>query len=260
LLARAGTAVRRGQLDEAGQLVDEAAGVAARLGAADLLAAVALALEPIGEPTWDGTVHHRCLLALGKHDATPVDEPVRVRLLARAARAATYLGLHDEAVRTIAAALAAAEVSRDAGALVEALNARQLATSGPDDAEELQRLGERMIPLGRESGRPDVEMWGRLWLIDAHWYSAGLADIAAEAPRLQRCVEQQGGPEAHWHLLRTRATLALARAEFDQARRLHDEGLGLLRSIGHPAVRGAAVAGAPHAVMTSSSVIPPART
>ena len=76
LLARASTAVRQGQLREAGQLVDEAAGVAGRLGAADLLAAVALALEPIGEPTWDGTVHSRCLLALGQHDGAPLDEPV----------------------------------------------------------------------------------------------------------------------------------------------------------------------------------------
>jgi tetratricopeptide (TPR) repeat protein len=239
LLTGAGTAVGQGRLEEAGQLVDQAAGVAGRLGAADLLAAVALALEPIGEPTWDGTVHHRCQLALG---TSSFDEPVRARLLARAARAATYLGLHDEAVRDSAAALAAAEASHDVDALVEALNARQLATSGPDDVEELRGLAERMIRLGRQTGRPGVEMWGRLWLVDAHWYVAGLADIAAEAARMQRCVEQLGGPEPHWHLLRTRATLALARAEFDEARRLHDQGLQLLRAVGHPAVRGAAVA------------------
>ena len=98
-----------------------------------------------------------------------------------------------------------------------------------------------MIAAGTAWRRPEAEMWGRLWLIDTYWYAGRLAEIAAELPRLQRTTEQVGGPYARWHLLVTRAALALARAEFDDADRLVGEAVDHFERLGHPAAHGASV-------------------
>jgi DNA-binding CsgD family transcriptional regulator len=84
-------------------------------------------------------------------------------------------------------------------------------------------------------------MWGRLWRIDALWFVGDLATVEAEMTPLASCVGRVGGPYARWHLLVTRAALALARAEFDTAGRLMDEAVELFGRIGHPAVHGASV-------------------
>ena len=49
------------------------------------------------------------------------------------------------------------------------------------------------------------------------------------------------GRSSRWHLLAARATLALARAEFERAKRLHGEAVELLEQISHPAGHGASV-------------------
>ena len=237
-VARAEEVVRRGDLEDAARLARAAHVLARRVGDPGLLAAVALALEPLGHPTWDGTVYQRCAEALA---VDALDEPTQVRLLARQTQAAAYLGLSDEAARTSAEALRRAESLHDPEALVAALTARQLATSGPEHLDELERLAERMVALGARAGRPEVEMRGRLWQVDTHWYRGRLAGIAAETSRMQRCVDAQDGPSARWHLLTTRAFLALARAEFEEARALQTEASAVFERIGHPAVHGAEV-------------------
>jgi ATP/maltotriose-dependent transcriptional regulator MalT len=98
-----------------------------------------------------------------------------------------------------------------------------------------------MISIGTAQRRPDAEMWGRLWLIDSYWYAGRLAEIAAEVPRLQRATEQVGGPYARWHLMMTRAALALARAEFDETDRLLRHAVDHLERLSHPATHGASV-------------------
>ena len=56
-------------------------------------------------------------------------------------------------------AIRAADALGDTSLMIEALTARQPATSGPDDIEELVRLAGRMADLGTSTGRADVEMW-----------------------------------------------------------------------------------------------------
>jgi hypothetical protein len=238
LLAMAAAAVGCGHLAEARRACRRAADAGRRLGSPRLLAAVALTLEPLGDPTWDGDVHRWCTEALASPDH---DEATRVRLLARLTQAAVYCGLYDEADATSAEALRRAEVSGDLDLTAAALSARQLARCGPDDIAELEDLAARMIAAGTESGRPQVELWGRLWLIDTHWYAGRLAAIAAETARLQRCADQLSSPYPRWHVLLTRAALALARAEFDDAERLSREAVDLFERIGHPAAHGASV-------------------
>jgi hypothetical protein len=123
-----------------------------------------------------------------------------------------------------------------------ALIARQLVRSGPDDLGELGELADQMLAVSASTGRADLEMWGRLWRIDTHWYAGRLPAIASETAGLQRCAERAGGPYARWHLLSTRGMLALARAEFDDGQRIFGEAVELLTRIDHPAVHGASVA------------------
>ena len=204
-------------------------------GRPDLVAAAALTLDAIGDRTWDRTVQTWCLRAL---DA-PLDGPLRARLLARLAEARLYGGDVGSAAGPAARALALAEESDDADALVAALRARQLTCSGPQHSAERAVLATRMTALGERLRRPAVEMWGRLWTVDVLWERGDLTGIAAEITRLRWCAEQQRSPLATWHLLVARAALAQARGEYAAARELGDEAFGLLAGSGHPAAYGA---------------------
>lgn len=238
LLALAAAAFRRGNLPAARRSCIEALDIARHLESAELLANAALILEPCGNPTWDGDIHRWCseALALSAHD-----DATRARLLARLAQAAAYCGYYDDADVASAQALSLADEAGDLDLTVGVLSSRQLARSGPDHVVEVASLAERMIAAGTAWRRPEAEMWGRLWLIDTYWYAGRLAEIAAELPRLQRTTEQVGGPYARWHLLVTRAALALARAEFDDTDRLVKEAVDHFERLGHPAAHGASV-------------------
>ena len=235
-LAAAG--MRAGDLTTARAAARAAVAVARRSGSTELLAEAASTLRPIGDPAWDGDIEQWCAEALS---ARALEEPTRVRLLARRAQAAVYCGRWREAYAASADALRRAEDLGEVDLLVEALTARQLATSGPDDVEELVGLAARMVDLGTSTGRAEVELWGRLWRVDALWYGGDLAAIASETTRLEGCVGRVEGPWAQWHVPAVRAALSLARAEFDRADLLMDEAVGLLDRLGHPAAYGASV-------------------
>ena len=232
-------AVRDGDLETARAAAGAGVAAARRTGSTGLLADAASALEPVGDSAWDGDVYQWCAEALA---APELEEETRVRLLARKTQAAAYCGHWNEALAASEDALRRADALADTDLVIEALTARQLATSGPDDVEELGRLAARMVDIGTSQGRADVEMWGRLWRIDAWWFVGDLAAIEAETTRLASCVERVDGLHARWHLLVTRASLSLARAEFDVAERLQDEAVALFGRIGHPATHGASVA------------------
>ncbi|HWD81109.1 MAG TPA: LuxR family transcriptional regulator [Kribbella sp.] len=227
-LRLAKAAVRTGDLETAHSATTAAVVYARSSQDLELLAEAALTLEPIGQSSWDGDIHQWCTEALAGGRTA--------RLLARQSQAATYLGRWAEALATSREALQEAPDDTDV------LTAHQLATSGPDDVDELAATAQRMIELGTSTGRADVELRGRLWRVDALWYSGDLAAIAAETARIDSCARRIGGPHGHWHVLMTRTSLALARAEFDDAERLLDEALHGFREIGHPAAHGAEIA------------------
>lgn len=233
-LSLAKAAVRSGDLQAAHAATKAAVAQARASHDHPLLVSAAVTLEPIGQSAWDGDIHQWCTEAL----AGGAD----VRVLARQSQAAVYLGRWTEAAASSKEALERAEETQDTDLLVEALTARQLATSGPDDVEELAAAAERMIDLGTSTGRAEVELRGRLWRVDALWYSGDLAAIAAECGRIESCAGRVDGPHGHWHVLMTRTSLALARAEFTEAEALLDEALRGFREIGHPAAHGAEIA------------------
>ncbi|MGW6199009.1 LuxR C-terminal-related transcriptional regulator [Kribbella sp. NPDC055110] len=232
-------AVAAGDLPAAHAAAQAAVTTARTLQDFDLLADAAVTLEPIGQSAWDGDIHQWCTEAL----ATPSHSAATtVHLLARQAQTAIYLGRWSEAATASSEALRQAESIRDDDLLVEALTARQLATSGPDDVDELATAARRMIELGTSTGRAEIELRGRLWQVDALWYAGDLAAIAAETGRLASCAGRVSGPHGRWHVLLTRASLALARAEFDETQALLDDALTGFRQIDHPAAHGAEVA------------------
>ena len=238
-LRLATASVRAGDLATAHAATRSAVAVARSAKAAELLAQAAVTLEPLGQSDWDGDIDQWCTEALAAAHSSP---RTSVRLLARQSQAAVYLARWSEALRASSDALAQAEALQDPSLLVEALTARQLATSGPDDVADLAAAADRMIELGTSTGRAEVELRGRLWRVDTLWYAGDLAAIGGETGRIASCAGRAGGPQGQWHLLITRASLAAARAEFDEAEALLDEALTVFRGIGHPAAHGAEVA------------------
>lgn len=231
--------VRAGDLVAAHAAVRAVVARARSEQAVDLLADAAVVLEPIGQSAWDGDIYQWCAEAL----AAPALEPrTRVRLLARQSQAASYLGRWREALAASSDALDQAETVGEPDLLADALTARQLAASGPDDVDELAAAAQRMIELGTTTGSAEIELRGRLWRVDALWYAGDLAAIAAETGRIASCAGRTSGPNGRWHVLITRASLALARAEFDETETLLDEAVAEFRRIGHPAAQGADVA------------------
>jgi DNA-binding CsgD family transcriptional regulator/tetratricopeptide (TPR) repeat protein len=242
------TAAERGALLLGGAAADSAAGrfPQALAGCREAVAAdpafaarAALTLEATGERAWDRTVETWCTQGLDGAAG-----PLRARLLARLAEARYYGGDVAGAAAPAAEALSLAEDGLESHgdaveALVAALRARQLTCSGPEHHAERTALATRMIALGERTARPDVEMWGRLWTVDALWERGDLAGIEIELSRLRWCVERQGGPLPRWHLLVARAALAQARGELRTALELGREAYALLAGTGHPAVDGA---------------------
>jgi DNA-binding CsgD family transcriptional regulator len=238
-LKLAKAAVRAGDLSAAHAAAQAAVTTARTLQDVELLADAAVTLEPMGQSAWDGDIHQWCTEALA---AASQSAERTVRLRARQAQAAIYLGRWSEASTASSEALRQAESIHDDDLLVEALTARQLATSGPDDVDELTAAARHMVELGTSTGRAEIELRGRLWQVDALWYAGDLAAIAAETGRLASCAGRVSGPHGRWHVLLTRASLALARAEFEEAEALEDEALAGFRQIDHPAAHGAEVA------------------
>jgi DNA-binding CsgD family transcriptional regulator len=235
LVDRAAAEHRSGRLDTARATCGEAVLIARRTRDHRLLTRAALTLEPAGDRALDRDILDWCRDALEMPGATP---GLRARLLARRTEALVYCGEWDDAAATSSAALSAADEADDADALVAALRARQLACSGPDQVDERARLAAVMIATGQADRRPDVEMWGHFWAIDAQMQRGRIHEAVLELDRVRWCVDRTGGPMPRWLLLRTSAAIAQARAEFDEALRLDTEAYELASVLGHPAAQG----------------------
>jgi DNA-binding CsgD family transcriptional regulator len=241
LLLAAGTAAQL-SADLGGRLDAclEAAEVARALGRPDLLAEAALVMEPVGRPGFDLATRRLCEEAAAALGSEPGS--LRVRVTARLAESFAYLREIDRAWPASEQALALAEQSGDPLAVAAALRARQLVCSGPDGLDERAQLADRMLALGRQTRQAGVEVWARLWRIDA-WFERGdLGRVASEIDALARCVREIQGPRERFEVLRCQAALAQAQARFLDARRLADEAFAVMAPSGHPgpyAVRAA---------------------
>jgi predicted ATPase len=210
LLLAAGTAAHlSADLDGRLDACLEAAEVARALGRAKLLAEAALVMEPVGRPGFDLATRRLCeeaIVALGSEPGS-----LRARVTARLAEAFAYLREIDRAWPASEQALALAEQSGDPLAVAAALRARQLVCSGPDGLDERVQLADRMLALGRQTRQADVEVWARLWQVDASFEGGGLGRVASEIDALARSVREIQGPRERFEVLRCQAALAQGR-------------------------------------------------
>jgi DNA-binding CsgD family transcriptional regulator len=125
-----------------------------------------------------------------------------------------YEGHRPEAEEMSADALAVAERVRDPGALIAALQARQMVRSGPDGIAQREGLGTRMLELSRAGAGPMAALWGHLWRADVGLQRGDIDAAVAELDELIPVVEAVREPLARWHLLRARSVIAALRGDF----------------------------------------------
>ncbi len=201
----------------------------------DLLARTALVMEATGVPEWDGEICRICEQALAGDD---LPDGLRARVSSRYAQALVYRGEYDRAGQVSRDALAAAGSAGDPVALVDALQARQLACCAPDGVAERAVLASRMLEAADAAGSAWLELWGRLWRIDTLLETGQLRAVRRELADLEGCVERLPGPLAQWHFLETSATLALATGRFAEAAQLAWQAFKVFSDMGHPVAFG----------------------
>jgi DNA-binding CsgD family transcriptional regulator len=216
LLARAEAAYRDGQVAVAVADCVAVVGLAEELGRPDLAAEAALVVRGLAGPialTLASLCERARALLAGEDNAR------HARVLAQHAFLLAESGDHERAERVSEDAMAMAERSGQPAAVVAALHARHEVIDTAGRLDEVLRLGERMCELSRDSGRPDTELWGRLWRIDARLMTGDLPAADAETRQLAGLADHLRWPLARWHLLRARATRALLAGDFADAER-----------------------------------------
>jgi DNA-binding CsgD family transcriptional regulator len=217
LLARAEAAFHDGQLDVA--LADCAVvlDIAEDNGDPGLGADAALVIRGLAG------YHGPALLALSERARALLgdeDSARHAQVLAQHAFLAAEAGDYDRAEPMTGAAMAMAERSGRPEALAAALHARHEVLDPFDSLDEILNLGARSCALAERSSRPDAELWGRTWRIDAQLIKGDLTACDAETRQLAALADRLGWPVARWHLLRARAARAVLSGRLGEAEEL----------------------------------------
>jgi DNA-binding CsgD family transcriptional regulator len=201
-----------------------AADAARAAGRAELLAEVALVLEPALDPRVNAVATQLCEEALARlHDSRPDADATETRTALRAQLLAlgSHLAFYDgDQARTESMSAAALHLARGAGddrALGAALRARKEACPGPEGRAERMALAAEMLGLAQRTSSARLAMWGELWRIDALVEAGALAEAADELAALRVAVDRLGGPTPAWHLDRETAFVAQAQGRYDDA-------------------------------------------
>lgn len=238
LVGLAGSLYRCGEVRASLDVCLQAAAAADAAERADLFAAAALIVEGTGELEWAPTLVRLAsdaLVRVGNDDLS-----LRARLngqLGSCLHFTSAPGRRERAQAATSTAVALAEQSGDDAALYAALRSRQITNSAPDGIEEREATAARMLELGTATGNPWAEFWGRLWLVDAHFQRGQLDYAEAGLAALEPVVERLQWPVARWHVLRTRAAMAQARARFADALELITASADVLAGTGLPRAR-----------------------
>ena len=192
-----------------------AARLAEEAGRPDILAAAALVITGMGDPTTNAAVDLLCANAIR---AVPAgDTAVRARLRARQAICASETGAANRARELSAEALALAGQSDDPDALLDGIHARHLSLSAPQFLAERRELATRACEVAHRARQPLAELWGHVWLADAAFQAGDLAAVDHELGRIEQFAVYRKLSVAWWHLHRLRATRAALVGELDAA-------------------------------------------
>jgi DNA-binding CsgD family transcriptional regulator len=216
LLVEAATAAYgAGLVDDALDRCAEAADLADAAGRPDLVAAAALVVRGIGGPQANAGIVRLCERARALLPAGDVTG--HAQLLAQQAFATVEVAGVGPAVELSAQALAMGERSAEPAALIAALHARHQVLPAPDGVAERLALGSRMRTLAVRADRPDAQLWGHMWRVEAQFQLGALAELDAELVDLAALADRLGWPVAHWYLLRARAARTLLTGRFAEA-------------------------------------------
>ena len=206
LVRRADALHRGGQvtaaLDEARRAVD----LAEHGGLPQIAAAAALVVRNIGGPVSEEIA---ALCARARAIVPATETVAQAQLMGLHALALIESYRTAEAERLSREAMALAEATGDADALILAIQARQALDHGPGTLDVRRELSRRLAAIGEAAGRPEATLWAMLWRVDLTLQAGNLADLDAELRELEHHVSQLGWPLARWHLLRAQATRAL---------------------------------------------------
>ncbi|HET9974675.1 MAG TPA: hypothetical protein VFQ68_41035, partial [Streptosporangiaceae bacterium] len=207
-----------------------AARLAEEAGRPDILAAAALVISGIGDPTTNAAVDALCASAIR---AVPdSDAALRARLLARQAIFASEMGACHRARELSAESLALASRSEDPDALLDGIHARHLALSAPQFLAERRELATRACDVAHRARQPLAELWGHVWLVDAAFQAGDLAAVDYELARIEQFAVSGQHNLAWWHLYRLRASRATLTGELDAALAYNEQAREMAARIG----------------------------
>ncbi len=191
-------------------------------GDPELLAAAALAVHDVSDPSFPPTLVRMCERALAVVDggASPA---LRSRLLSQAASVLADAGRLASAT---AHACEAQELARHSGsveAVIDAGRARMKASPTTLTVDERLRLGRLAIEHAAATGQPLVELWGAKCRIDAGLEVGDLAVVEDELARVTALAVSTRLPMVRWHDRRLRASVGALLGRFAEAVALNEE-------------------------------------
>lgn len=234
LLALGDAEWRAGRVEACERATLTAAAIAKELGAAALLARAASIMAQGWGWTASGPLIRlleEALDALGDEDS-----PLKGTLLARLARelaVRAYLGVADVADRSARAvalseeSVIVARRSGDARSLAWALEARSLATWGPESAEQRRAAADEIVRLASEAGDWAIARMGHEQRFAACLELGDVRQADADADEIDRFSKEVNEPMALASARLYRVTQALRDGKLDDVER----GLRALRTI-----------------------------
>jgi tetratricopeptide (TPR) repeat protein len=211
---------------------EQAAAVARRIGAAELLARAALGL---GVEFTVGVVDdvevgllEEALTSLG--DA---DSQLRARVLARLAKALLWTREEDRRAALSEQAVQVARRVGEPGTLAAVLHDRHMAIWGFANAEERLDITGEEIQLAERSGDRDLAVRARASRIANLLELGDLPALEAEIDRHDRETSKLRQLQYRWHIPLLRASQAAIAGRFAEAEQLANEGLAVGRRAQH---------------------------
>lgn len=218
-------------------VIEQAAGIARRLDAPDLLARAALAVGAI--EALKATATSRCETAANLlHEAwllrDQLDEATQARLRSRLALHFFTLGKRNNALSESAFALRDARASGDTHALAHALIARHAVLLGPDGLGERSAIATELLEIATQLGDHEYMMRALALRVVNALEVGDIATVDEATARHRRLADITRDPFERWANLMWRCARALLVGNFDEATARANEGLELTRNVPGP--------------------------
>ena len=214
-LVEASRAFDAGEIQSAAADALRAAEMAHATGDEDLVAAAALIVDGVPDPSTAATVEQIAKQALST--GTPGNDAVRARLHSQLAIALHLREQFRESSSEVELAMADAARTNDPRALAAALHARGLAIAGQADGTTLLDLGGKMLEAALQSRAPTAELAARSWRVDAPIRLGETGQAEHEIDAMDVLAARTGMPLARWNALLARAGLNHSVGRFDEA-------------------------------------------